>query len=180
MVPSKIFFVKGVGVHKDQLASFEAALRSAGIEKYNLVYVSSIFPPNCKQISRVKGLALLSPGEIVHCVMARIDTNEPGRQVFSAIGVAHPADRDRYGYLSEHHGYGQNAKTAADYSEDLAATMLATTLGLPFDPDQNWNERKQVYMASGRIFKTRSICQTSKGDPKGRWTTALTAAVLLG
>ena len=58
--------------------------------------------------------------------------------------------------------------------------MLATTLGLPFDPDQNWNERKQVYMASGRIFKTRSICQTSKGDPKGRWTTALTAAVLLG
>ena len=43
MTPKKIFFTKGVGVHKDKLSSFEVALRSAGIEKCNLVYVSSIF-----------------------------------------------------------------------------------------------------------------------------------------
>jgi len=29
MVPKKVFFTKGVGVHKDKLASFELALRKA-------------------------------------------------------------------------------------------------------------------------------------------------------
>ena len=56
MVAQKIFLTKGVGVHKDKLASFEAALRSAGIEKFNLVYVSSIFPQKCKQITRSAGV----------------------------------------------------------------------------------------------------------------------------
>jgi arginine decarboxylase len=50
LVPQEIFFTKGVGIHKDRLASFELALRKAGIERCNLVYVSSIFPPKCKQI----------------------------------------------------------------------------------------------------------------------------------
>ena len=54
MVPKKVFFTKGVGMHKDKLASFELALRMAGIEKCNLVYVSSIFPPECKIISRAE------------------------------------------------------------------------------------------------------------------------------
>lgn len=52
MVPKKVFFTRGVGIHKDKLASFELALRKAGIEKCNLVYVSSIFPPECKIISK--------------------------------------------------------------------------------------------------------------------------------
>ncbi|MEM3213130.1 MAG: pyruvoyl-dependent arginine decarboxylase, partial [Thermoplasmatales archaeon] len=42
MIPRKVFFVTGVGTHKSQLGSFENALRSAGIAKYNLVEVSSI------------------------------------------------------------------------------------------------------------------------------------------
>jgi len=53
--PTKVFLTKGVDVHKDKLASFELALRDAGIEKYNLVFVSSILPPNCKIISREEG-----------------------------------------------------------------------------------------------------------------------------
>jgi len=71
MVPKYMFFTKGVGMHKQRLQSFEIALRKAGIEKFNLVRVSSIFPPNCKIISREKGLAMLKPGQIVYCVMAQ-------------------------------------------------------------------------------------------------------------
>ena len=56
LIPKQIFFTKGKGVHKDKLASFELALRKAGIEKCNLVYVSSIFPPNCEIIPKNKGL----------------------------------------------------------------------------------------------------------------------------
>src|SRR4029077_17517467 len=73
-VPKAIFFTNGVGVHKDRLSSFELALRDAGIEKANLVTVSSIFPPRCREMSRKEGEKLIMPGQIVHCVMARQDT----------------------------------------------------------------------------------------------------------
>ena len=33
MIPTKMFFTKGVGVHKDKLVAFEQALRKANIEK---------------------------------------------------------------------------------------------------------------------------------------------------
>src|ERR1700677_1533526 len=91
-VPKAIFFPNGVGVHKDRLSSFELALRDAGIEKANLVTVSSIFPPRCKEISRKEGERLIKPGQIVHCVMARQDTTEPNRLIAASIGVAPPAD----------------------------------------------------------------------------------------
>jgi len=178
-IPNQMFFTKGVGIHKDRLASFEAALRDAGIEKSNLVYVSSIFPPNCKIISKEQGLQLIKPGEITFCVMARMETNEPNRLISSAIGMAIPSDRNSYGYLSEHHTYGETAKKAAEMAEDLAATMLASTLGIEFDSGQSWNEREQVYKASGRVFKTSAICQSAEGNKDGLWTTAISAAVLI-
>ncbi|VVB78032.1 Pyruvoyl-dependent arginine decarboxylase [uncultured archaeon] len=180
MVPTKLFFTKGVGVHKDKLASFEAALRDAGIEKCNLVYVSSILPPNCKIIQKDDGLKSLCPGQIAFCVMARMETNEPNRLIASAIGVAVPKENDKhYGYLSEHHAYGVTAKKAGDYAEDLAASMLATTLGIEFNSDTAWEEREQVYKASGQIFKTTSVCQSCEGHKDGLWTTVIAAAVLL-
>ena len=179
MLPSKIFFTKGVGVHKDQLGSFEIALRDAGIEKCNLVNVSSIFPPNCKLISKSEGLLNLKAGEITFCVMAKKETKEPNRLICSSIGLAIPKQNNQYGYLSEHHPFGETAKKAGDYAEDLAATMLATTLGIEFDPDKAWDERKQIYKASGHIFKTSNITQSATGNKDGKWTTVVAAAVFV-
>ncbi len=179
MIASKIFFTSGSGVHKDKLASFEAALRDAGVEKFNLVYVSSIFPPNCKIVSRDEGLKYLNPGQIVFCVMARNETSEPNRLVSAAIGVATPKDNSHYGYLSEHHAYGQKANISGEYAEDLAATMLATTLGVEFDPEKSWNEREQLYKASGHIFKTKHIVKSAEGNKDGLWTTVVSAAVFI-
>lgn len=180
LIPKKMFFVKGVGVHKDKLASFEAALRHAGIEKFNLVYVSSILPPKCKIVTKEQGLAELSPGQIIFCVMARNETNEPNRLVSASVGLAVPKEREHHhGYLSEHHAFGETAKVSGDYAEDLAATMLATTLGVEFDSDQAWDERKQIYKTSGHIFKTRNICQSAEGNKHGFWTTVISAAVFV-
>jgi arginine decarboxylase len=179
MIPKKVFFTKGVGIHKDKLASFELALRNGGIEKCNLVNVSSILPPYCKEITKDKGLEELKPGGITFVVMARNATNEPNRLISAAIGVAVPKEKDNYGYLSEHHAFGETAKKSGEYAEDLAATMLASTLGIPFDPDQAWDERKQVYKASEHIFKTRNICQSAQGNKDGLWTTVLAAAVFI-
>jgi arginine decarboxylase len=178
-VPSKIFFTKGVGVHRDRLASFELALRRAGIEKYNLVYVSSIFPPFCRLVTVDEGARCLEPGSITYCVMAKNETNEPTRLISAAIGLALPKDSQEYGYLSEHHAYGETAEKTGDYAEDLAATMLATTLGIEFDINQAWQEREQIYKASGKIIKTTNICQSAQGDKSGLWTTVLAAAVFI-
>jgi len=179
MVPARIFFTAGVGVHKEELASFELALRSAGIAKFNLVHVSSIFPPHCKRISRDHGLELLSPGEIVYVVIARVATNEPNRLVAASIGAAVPADEKQHGYLSEHHSFGQTDEAAGEYAEDLAASMLASTLGLKFDPDEAWDTRRQAYRLSGKIVRTFHISQSARGDKKGKWTTVMAAAVFL-
>ncbi len=179
MTPKKVFLTKGVGIHKDKLASFELALRDAGIEKCNLVSVSSILPPHCKIISKEDGLEFLSPGQITFCVFARNETNEPNRLTSAAIGVAIPKDTSVYGYLSEHHSFGEVAKKAGEYAEDLAATMLATTLGIEFDPNKAWDERKQLYKASGHIIRTTHICQSSEGNKDGLWTTVFAAAVFL-
>lgn len=180
MVPKKVFLTKGVGIHKDKLASFELALRNAGIEKCNLVYVSSIFPPGCKMISKEEGVPQLKAGQITYCVMARNETNEPNRLISSSIGLAVPTEKEeQYGYLSEHHGFGETAKKTGDYAEDLAATMLATTLGIEFNSELAWQEREQVYKASGKIFKTNAVCQSAEGNKDGLWTTVLAAAVFL-
>lgn len=178
MVPPKVFLTKGVGCHRYRLKSFEEALRKAGVAQQNLVQVSSIVPPRCKIISREKGLEELEPGQICFCVMARADTNEHGRLIASSIGVAIPKDINQWGYLSEVHEYGMNQKEASDLSEDLAADMLGTTLGLELDPDKAWSEREQVYKASGLIVRTTNITQTARGK-EGLWTTTVAIAMLL-
>ena len=137
-VPKKLFLTKGVGMHKDRLASFELALRDAGIEKCNLVYVSSILPPKAEVISREKGVQFLFPGQITFCVMARNESNEPNRLISAAIGIAIPKERNHHGYLSEHHAFGETGQKSGEYAEDLAATMLATTLGVEFNKDVLW------------------------------------------
>ena len=179
IIPQKVFFTKGVGVNKDKLASFEAALRDAGIEKYNIVNVSSIFPPGCKVITKEKRLESLKPGQVVFCVIARNETNEPNRLTSAAIGLAIPQAEDHYGYLSEHHSFGEKGEIAGEYAEDLAATMLATTLGISFDSNQAWDEREQIYKTSGQIIRTTNTCQSAEGDKDGLWTTVVAAAVFI-
>lgn len=179
MVPSKMFLTKGVGKHREKLRSFEAALRKAGIEKYNLVRVSSILPPGCRIISREKALALLNPGEIIFCVICDNSTNERNRLMAASIGIAVPTEKEQYGYLSEHHAFGQSDEVAGDYAEDLAASMLASTLGIEFDPDVAWDERREVYRMQGQIVKSRNITQSAVGDKTGLWTTVVAAAVFI-
>lgn len=178
-LPTKIFFTKGVGRHKEYLSSFELALRSARIEICNLVTVSSIFPVGCKRISLEEGVKLITPGQITHCVMARNATNEPNRLIASSIGVALPAENTAYGYLSEHHPFGQNEKVSGEYAEDLAATMLATTLGVEFDPEKDWSEREDIYKMSGKIVRSFNITQSAEGDKNGLWTTVIAVGILL-
>jgi arginine decarboxylase len=179
LVPKRMFFTKGVGTHKAELRSFELALRDAGIEKCNLVHVSSILPPECKVISRNEGLKELYAGMITYAVMSRCFSNEPHRLIAASIGCAVPADPNAYGYLSEHHAFGQNEKVAGDIAEDLAVEMLASTLGLEFDEDKSWDENKQIYSLHDKIVRTSNTAQTAVIGPEGNYTTVIASAVFL-
>jgi arginine decarboxylase len=177
--PTRVFLTKGIGVHRHALAAFEYALRDADIEQQNLVYVSSILPPRCEVISREAAVDLLKPGDITFCVLARSETNEFGRHIYASIGLARPADPDMYGYISELHGFGKPAETSGEEAEDLAATMLASTLGLDFDPDAAWNERRQIYEHSNLIIDSTSITAATECRSENHWTCAVAAAVFL-
>ena len=179
LVPKEMFFTKGTGKHRNNLQSFEEALRDAGIAGFNLVRVSSIYPPQCRIATRQKGLSKLGPGEIVFCVLAECRTNEPNRLACAGIGLALPSNKEQHGYISEHHGFGMTQKACSDYVEDMAATMLATTQGIELDPNTDYNERKNIYRAQGLVVKTKAVVQTVEGDKNGLWTTCVAAAVLI-
>lgn len=179
LLPKKMFFTKGVGSHKEELRSFELALRDAGIEKCNIVRVSSIFPPDCNMISKNEGLKELIPGMVTFCVISRCSASEPHRLIAASIGCAIPADRDTYGYLSEHHAFGQTEEVAGDYAEDLAAAMLASTLGLEFDEDQSWDEKKEFFRISDKIVRTTNVTQSTVIGANGWYSTVIAAAVFL-
>ena len=179
LIAKNLFLTKGKGVHEDRLTSFEFALRDAGIAGTNLVLISSIFPPHAKLVSRTEGLKQIKPGQILFTIYSKNQTNEPHRVCASSVGLAQPKDKSRYGYLSEYESFGQNETQAGDYAEDIAAQMLASSLGIPFDADKAWNEKRQQWSISGEIYKTHNITQTTKGDKDGKWTTVFAAAVLL-
>jgi arginine decarboxylase len=179
MIPRYFFLTKGVGKHREYLEAFELALRDAGIQHCNLVKVSSIIPPGCVRVSKETGLSKLQPGEITFVVLSESAINEPHRLIAASIGVALPSDKGSYGYISEHHAFGQTDEIAGDYAEDLAATMLATAMGLPFDPETAWDERKQLFKTSGLIIKTTHVTQSAIGDKEGLWTTVIAAAVFI-
>jgi arginine decarboxylase len=177
ILPQRVFLTKGVGVHREKLASFEGALRDAGIAAFNLVRVSSIFPPGCRILPRAKGLKTLSPGQVTFVVMSDNATCEPHRLLSASVGIAIPKDPTKYGYLSEYHSFGERETKAGDYAEDLAAQMLATTLGVQFNADTSYDERKEIWKISGEIVRTHNVTQSAIGNKRGLWTTVAAAAV---
>jgi len=179
LVAKKLFLTKGVGVADDKLTSFEFALRNAGIAGTNIVLISSIFPPQAKLIPRKDGLKLIKPGQVLFTIYSRNQTNEPHRLVSASVGIAQPKDTSKYGYLSEYESFGKDERKTGAYAEDIAAQMLASSLGIPFDIDKSWDEKRQQWTISGQIYKTKNITQTAKGDKNGKWTTVFAAAVLI-
>lgn len=177
-VAREMFLTKGVGRHKEKLAAFEEALRNARIARFNLIHVSSIYPPHCRMVSPNKGLAKLKSGQVLPVVIARSETNENRRLIASSIGVAIPTDKNQYGYLSEHHSFGETEEQAGEYAEDLAASMLATILGLDYESGATWDKKQEQWRISGKIVKTTECTQSAIGTA-GLWTCVVASAVLI-
>jgi arginine decarboxylase len=177
-VPKEVFLTKGIGRHKEKLASFEEALRDAKIAKYNLVHVSSIFPPHCKVVPRLKGVEGLKPGQIAHCVLSRNAVCENHRLIAASVGLAVPKDKSQYGYISEHHTFGETDEKSGEYSEDLAALMLSTIQGVEFGSETTWDQKEEIWKLSGKIVRSTNVTQSAIGS-EGQWTTVVAAAVFV-
>ena len=177
-VPRRLFLTKGVGVHREELVSFELALRDACIAPFNLVTVSSILPPRCEIVGVEEGLRHLSPGQIVYCVLSRESTNQPMADVYSAVGMAIPEDPAQYGYLSEHHGSGETEQAAQAHAEELAYVMLTRALAVPAYAGACGDGNT----GPGRAprIQSKSIAQAAAGRSDGLWTTLVAAAVFAG
>lgn len=117
---------------------------------------------------------------MVYCVLSEGATNEPSRRVGASVGLAMPTDRSRYGYISEHHAFGQGEKQMGDYAEDLAASMLATTLGVPFHSEEAWDERREQWLLSGHIVNSENHTIVAEAPEDGTWVTVVAAAVFCG
>ena len=177
MIPKKVFFTHGVGRHAEELESFEIALRDAGIQICNIVQVSSIVPPGAKILTKKQGLKQIKPGQITFMVMSRNQSNEKNRLLSASIGVAVPKNKKTYGYISEHHSFGE--KDSGKHAEDLAVSMLAMKMGMKLDPKKHWNQTKQHWKLEKKIITTKSITETATVKKRGEWTTVVAAAVLL-
>jgi|SRR3989338_643106 len=184
-IPSRVFFTKGVGKHKDKIQSELLALRNAGIEDfiYNELDEAGTFPAHCDVIPRDKGLRFLEQGQFINCILIKDQTNEPNRLIAASIGLAIPQknglEHKICGYILGHQEHGKTEEQIGDYVEDNAATLLATKLGIKFNSDTDWDEREKLFKASGKIFKTSNYTQSAEGDKNGIYTSIIVAAVYL-
>lgn len=156
MPPNKVFLTKGVGKHKEKLASFELALRDADIADYNIIRVTSILPPHAQLISKEKGIQNFKPGQIVYCVMAENVTREP-KLIGVSLAAALPKDRNKIGYFAELMGTDNETKNLAQKAEDLTSMILNTIIGID-------------------VAETRSVTQVVQGE-HDLWTTVVASAV---
>ena len=155
-------------------------LRDAGIAGTNLVLISSIFPPQAKLISRKEGLKKIKRLDKFYLQfiqkIKQMNHIEYVLHLWVLLNQKTSLDMDIFLNTNL---LDKMKLQAGDYAEDIAAQMLASSLGIPFDADKAWNEKRQQWSISGEIYKTHNITQTTKGDKDGKWTTVFAAAVLL-
>jgi arginine decarboxylase len=101
-VPKTYFLVSGSSEGYTRLNAFDGALLKAGVGNTNLVKVSSIIPPHCKEIQPIT----IPEGTIVPTAYAFISSNIPGEIISAAVAVARPQGDDRPGLIMEYSARG--------------------------------------------------------------------------
>ncbi|MEF8848620.1 MAG: arginine decarboxylase, pyruvoyl-dependent [Candidatus Thermoplasmatota archaeon] len=163
-IPKKFFLTTGKGTHRYELQSFELALRDAGIEKCNLVKVSSIIPPECKQIERKIGINKIKPGQITYVVLSMNKTKEVEQTIGASIGIAKPSNKEKHGYIAEYRSIDESKDKIEKKARKIATTMLNTLQEKDLEKDE---------------IVTKSVSQTGKNIKPKFWHTVLAAAVFV-
>ena len=157
-VPKQLFFTKGVGTHREKLTSFEMALRDASIACYNLVRVSSIFPPNCEEISVEEGVPKLQPGQIVHVVMSECATAEPNRLIAASVGVAKPRDKNvRSATCPSTTPMARPPRAPRTMPKTLPPRCSPPCWASSSTPTASWDEKREIWRIADVIYQTKEV-----------------------
>ncbi len=101
-VPRSFFVTSGVAHDgASELNAFDLALQDADITHCNLVEVSSILPPSCKEVKLVS----IPTGAVTYCVMAKM-AGTKGERIGAGLAWAWGTafDGERHGIVAEHNG----------------------------------------------------------------------------
>jgi arginine decarboxylase len=113
--PNKYFLVKGSGHGNTLLNAFDFALLNAGVGDTNLIRMSSILPPACKEIERVK----LPGGALVPLAYAEISSNNTGATISAAVAVGVPVNDEEPGVIMEY-----EAEASLEEVEEVVINMV--------------------------------------------------------
>ena len=103
-----------------------------------------------------------------HAVTLQLQLGLPNQKINPDTGISQNTTR-----------LDNRKKRQETMQEDIAAQMLASSLGIPFDIDKSWDEKRQQWTISGKIYKTSNVTQSTRGNKDGKWTTTFAAAVLV-
>lgn len=127
----KINIASGTGVGPTELSAFDHGLVNAGVANFNLIYLSSVLPPNSDVKVREEKLKPVgSWGDRLYVVMAQERTSQRNQEVWAGIGWMQDPKTKR-GLLVEHQGHNED-EVRADIKSSLEA--LAQNRGMKFGP----------------------------------------------
>lgn len=123
----------GVGYGPTEISAFDQALVSSGVANFNLIYLSSVLPPQ----SKIAVIAEPKPisgewGDRLYVVMAQQRTSQRDQEVWAGIGWIQDPETKK-GLLVEHEGFSEH-QVRADIEHSLAA--LAENRHMQFGPSQ--------------------------------------------
>jgi len=96
--PTKYFFVKGAAEGLTKLNAFDKSLLNSGIGDTNLIRLSSIVPPNCQEIEKVK----IPGGSFVPIAYAGLTSDHAGEIISAGVAIGIPQDSTLPGLIMEY------------------------------------------------------------------------------
>ena len=109
----------GTGAGPTELAAFDAALMDAGVANYNLLYLSSVIPPNARILRKRHAVQVDDHGRRLYVVMSQMRQSRRGRHAHAGIGWVQKGD-DGPGLFVELHD-----DDAVRLERDLHTTLNA-------------------------------------------------------
>ncbi|GHV19802.1 pyruvoyl-dependent arginine decarboxylase [Spirochaetia bacterium] len=90
----------GIGGHDNKLLCFDRALMNARFSNYNIVKVSSILPPGCKETHKLE----MAAGSVLYMAYASL-TSEKNECFASAVAVGIPDNNLNIGVIMEYSAF---------------------------------------------------------------------------
>ena len=141
-----IRITSAVGTAPTTLGAFDAALQNAGIENYNLIYLSSVIPMGAVL---KRGRYATPPGEYGHrlyVVSARHETTHLGEEAWAGLGWTQETETGR-GLFVEFHGTSRRCVEAA-----IESTLESMKRRRPYDYGKN------EYEIAGIVCEGEPVC----------------------